>query len=83
MKYIIKNCPNYLPEFFYLGACKCEKGSSINGKYMDNCKDISDCLLKQIAGECKEEIEILPEIQRGDLAERIFSLLEIEEINEW
>lgn len=54
MKYIIKNCPNYLPEFFLLGACKCEKGSSINGKYIDNCKDVTDCLLKQIVNKCKK-----------------------------
>lgn len=54
MKYIIKNCPNYLPDFFYFGACKCEKGSSINGRYIDNCKDVTDCLLKQVVEKCKK-----------------------------
>ena len=84
MKYIIKNCPNYLPEFFFLGACKCEKGSSINGKYIDNCKDVTDCILKQIAEKCKENkyvgygaIEF-----ENPLYSEIMQMLEIEEVNE-
>ena len=77
MRYIVKICPS-CKNYNVFGLPK--EGCCYH--YMDYCKNYSNCLLKQIAGECKEEIEILPEIQRGDLAERIFSLLEIEEINE-
>lgn len=53
MKYIIKNCPNFIAEYMFFDPCKCEKSSSINGVYQDYCKDINDCLLKRIVELCK------------------------------
>lgn len=84
MKYIIKNCPNYLPEFFYLGACKCEKGDSINGNYIENCKEITDCPLKQIVEKCKYfKNKIMQDIayKKGAdmVVNEVLNLLEIEE----
>ena len=70
-KYVIKNCPNYIPHFSYFDACKCEKSGRINGNYIENCKDISDCLLKQIVERASKF--------RSAYADEILDLLEIEE----
>lgn len=69
MKYVIENCPAY--------SCNgiCCADSELY------CKDYNSCTLKRIVDECKKEIEI-PLSARGDLAERILSELEIEEVNE-
>ena len=70
---IIKNC-NVL-HVKLDGSCICDDLTIV---FPMPCKDRHDCLLKQIVKECQEETEI-PLEQRGDLAERILSLLEIEE----
>lgn len=51
-KYIVKNCPLYEQyDCFNLGKCK--NSSCCNGIHIDFCKDISNCLLKQIVDKCK------------------------------
>ena len=65
--YIVRNCPAYLK------YNKCLH----NG----HCDNITDCLMKRIVAECKWETNIDIEC-RGDLAERILSELEIEEMDE-
>lgn len=73
MKYVIKNCPClYILRDMDL-ICK---NTPTEQK---ECHLISDCLLKRIVDECKKEIEI-PLSARGDLAERILSEFEIEEV---
>ena len=68
-KYIIKNCPA-ITQMTKLCDNACPK--------ITMCKDIPDCLLKRIVNECKWETNIDVN-DRGDLAERILSELEIEE----
>ena len=67
-KHIIWNCP--ANNTFW--GCRGDK------KLKRHCKDITDCVLKRIANECKWETSIDVNV-RGDLAERILSELEIEE----
>lgn len=70
-KYIVKNCPcNVTTE----DMCDCE---NTNETY---CQDCTDCVIKQVINECKWETNIDVN-DRGDLAERILSSFDIEEIN--
>ena len=67
MKYIIKNCPLY-EQYDCFNIGKCKNSSCCNGIHIDFCKDIENCLLKQIverANDC--------------LAPEILELLEITE----
>ena len=67
-KYIVWNCPAYLGDEDY---CTC---------YLEVCSDCTDCVIKQVIEECKWETNIDVN-DRGDLAERILSSFDIEEIN--
>lgn len=69
---IIKNCPSCQDyDVFGLpneGCCY---------HYNDYCKYHDDCIIKQIVNECNWEIQAEPDYNnRGDLAERILSMLE-------
>ena len=66
MKYIIKNCPVFNAKHEI-----CNKKSKVI-----YCKNITDCLLKQIVEKCCEDKET--KINKFD----ILGLLEIEEVNE-
>ncbi|WP_405316459.1 hypothetical protein [Faecalibacillus faecis] len=72
-KYIVKNCKsNY----------------KLGGKYICDalriphylCQDCTDCIIKQVIEVCKWETNIDVN-DRGNLAERILSSFDIEEIN--
>ena len=64
MKYIVKNCPIY--------QIRCHECY----KYCHRC---IDCLIKRVIEEVEWEIKTIPnENNRGDLAERILSMFEIE-----
>ena len=79
MKYVIKNCPLY-EQYDSFNLKKCKDSSSCNGIHIDFCKDINDCLLKQIVEKCKEVTESLyvcNDMYR--FADNILDLLEIEE----
>ena len=67
-RYIIKNCEQI--------------HSSDNFCWSKNilCQDCTDCVIKQVIEECKWETNIDVN-DRGDLAERILSYFDIEEIN--
>lgn len=67
-KYIVKNCPTLM------GNRLCY------GKVVKQCADCTDCVIKQVIEECKWETNIDVN-DRGDLAERILSSFDIEEIN--
>jgi hypothetical protein len=69
MSYIVKNCPCY--EF---GFCTSHH-IKVRG-----CINCTDCVIKQAIEECKWETNIDVN-DRGDLAERILSSFDIEEIN--
>lgn len=81
-KYVIKNYPNLL---FKKGVPACGltwKLTSPN-EYFDNyiyCKDVTDCLLKQIVDECKRvDCDCF---DQWCFANLILEKLEIEEVNE-
>lgn len=69
MKYIIKNCPALCFPLKDNPECECNESVFNNA-----CKDISDCLLKQIVTECKQA----PMID-SEFSQRILELMEIEE----
>ena len=69
-RYIVKNCPAIYEFFNYY--CK-EHSEGL-------CADCTDCVIKQVIEECKWETNIDVN-DRGDLAERILSSFDIEEIN--
>ena len=79
MKYIIKNCPSCHKDFrlncqgqTYFNEYQCVYG-------IFDCKDVTDCLLKQIV----KELDISSEnFDRWCFAQGILNLLEIEEIEE-
>jgi len=71
MSYIVKNCPCYSKDW------SCQSKDNITGKY---CQDCTDCVIKQVIEECKWETNIDVN-DRGDLAERILSSFDIEDIN--
>lgn len=90
MKYIIKNCPNYwyinraIPECGLTYKVSGFKSETETCKY---CKDISDCLLKQIVKKCKYfKNKIMQDItykKGADMVENeILNILEIEEVDE-
>lgn len=77
MKYIIKECPNYL-----LGGCN---------RSGQQCKDITTCVMKEIINECLEyqdtgRIELILTNKsltpRGQLSKKIINILKCEEIKE-
>lgn len=70
-KYIVKNCPAGYEFFNYY----CKQGDK------ELCQDCTDCVIKQVIDECKWETNIDVN-DRGDLAERILSSFDIEEIRE-
>lgn len=70
-KYIVKNCPAYC----YLGG-ECHNKE---GWYGASCYEVIDCVIKQVIEECKWETNIDVN-DRGDLAERILSSFDIEEV---
>lgn len=76
MKYIIKNCPNFIAEYSFFDACKCEKSNTINGIHQQYCKDIPDCLLKQISDKCNDGFN---DSEAQALASEILQLLGIGE----
>lgn len=78
-KYIIRNCPcNVTAE----DMCDWE---NTNETYCQGC---TDCVMKQIVELCKEESSIIQHKQRikvkglNKLADRIFELLDIQEITD-
>ena len=82
-KYIIKNCPVFNAKHEI-----CNKKSKVI-----YCKNITDCLLKQIVKLCIGRQNICTEcpsetcfdcenVTGGELATEIIDLLEIEEVNE-
>lgn len=85
-KYKIKNCP---------AMYGCEYCIYKFGLYAGkrNCKDISDCPLKQIVEECREEIKPICQIPDGccgmkniysdskEFAEKLLSYFKIEEVD--
>ena len=83
-KYIIKNCPT-------LRGWVCNEQFIKQDKMVD-CKDCTDCLLKQIVERCKKEIKVyrntlLPNdgtntlhFGRQSFAHDILQLLDIEEV---
>lgn len=87
-KYIIRKCPNCLADFrlncqgkAYNNGYKCTTLSP-ETKY---CKDITDCLLKQIVEKCKENYisdDNVFDVSRKVFAQQILDILEIEEVNE-
>lgn len=80
MKYIIKNCPKLATNYFSCVENQC----GVNTNTL--CKNISDCLLKQIAEKCDLNVskvlyegESLKFIEGNKLASEILELLDIEE----
>lgn len=70
-KYIVKNCPLYEQyDCFNIGRCK--NSNSCNGIHAGFCKDIPNCLLKQIVELCKSTCRY----------GQILNLLESEEVDE-
>ena len=77
MKYIVKQCPNYL-----IGGCQ---------RTGQQCKDISTCIIKDVINESLEyqdkgRIDLILNNKcltpRGHLAKKIIQILECEEIIE-
>ena len=83
MRYIIKNCPNFIAEYSYFDACKCKKSNTKNGVHQQYCKDIPDCLLKQIAEKCKiykdMDANTTNDYARREVALKILEMLDIKE----
>lgn len=72
MSYIVKNCPVYLENGLDFCFAK-----NVTEAFCHNC---TNCIIKQVIEECKWETNIDVN-DRGDLAERILSSFDIEEIN--
>ena len=66
-RYVVLNCPTLM------GNRLCY------GKVTRQCVDCTDCVIKQVIEECKWETNIDVN-DRGDLAERILSSFDIEEV---
>ena len=47
-KYIVKNCPAMCTSKYFTGECRLE---------CTLCKDITDCLIKQVIDDCNESIK--------------------------
>lgn len=82
-KYIVKNCPAMCTSKYFTGECRLE---------CILCKDITDCLIKQVIEKCKEPEQVyrnydnpLTQVQcntlfgRRTLGNEILQLFEIEE----
>ena len=89
-KIIIRNCPayDYDEEFNYH---MCKQPLIPYECSVDDCKDCTDCVLKQIVELCKEDLKPTREWQEGDtvfieykkdvhLANNILQLLDIQEV---
>lgn len=92
MKYIVKNCPAV---YIFKNGYSCNNLEFDEHKY---CKDIPDCLIKQIAGLCEEKIKVCENCSKtadinidcvecdekgeANISRAIVNLLEIEEIND-
>ena len=74
-KYIIKNCPN----FCNWTDNSCSKTWKVDSFNYIQCKEINDCLLKQIVKKCKEKINKYKKNSLLDGYNDILRLLEIEE----
>ena len=68
-KYIIRNCPALGFQIGYYCS-----------DIADYCKNCTDCVMKRIVDECKWETNNINIDLRGDLAERVLSELNIQEI---
>lgn len=80
-KYVVKNCPVYKPEI-YKDCC------DIDGNY--KCKDIDNCLIKQVIEKCKEAISTYDNeefyeddcdyyLGQSHMAQEILELFEVKE----
>jgi hypothetical protein len=95
MKYIIKNCPNCWHINRVIPICGVThkvcgfKGETEVSRY---CKDIDNCVLKQIVEKCKEATKYCDEcphwccidccFNTNGFAQEILDMFEIEEIKE-
>lgn len=70
-RYTVKNCPAFIPQAY-------EHCCNLDGNY--KCEYCTDCVIKQVIEECKWETNIDVN-DRGDLAERILSSFDVEEVN--
>ena len=98
MKYVIKNCPNILLQKSIYPVCALTWKITAPLDPFDNyqdCKDIPDCLLKQIVEKCKKvDCDCIIDKRKCGamdsmsmccelfVKEDILNLLEIEEVNE-
>lgn len=82
-KYIIRNCPNLTTSYYGTGETihnQCDLTDD------DLCANCTDCVMKQIVELCKEESSIIQHKQKikvkglNKLADRIFELLDIQEV---
>lgn len=88
MSYIVKNCPCLFNSYYASG--KTVRFECNDGNHDDKlCRDVNDCVIKQVIEKCKE-VEIIENVktlydavQNGMFlqANRILELLDIEEIN--
>lgn len=77
MKYIVKECPNYL-----IGGCN---------RSGQQCKDVTNCIIKNVVNECLEyqdkgRIDLILNNKnltpRGHLTKKVIQILKCEEIIE-
>ena len=74
-RYVVLNCPSCRQ--YQVGIYTCDDFYDCD---LQRCQDCTDCVIKQVIEECKWETNIDVN-DRGDLAERILSSFDIEEIN--
>lgn len=81
MSYIVKNCPATYQDFENKFVCTSQIKQNGFPFYCQNC---TDCLIKQIAGLCKEnKFFSYGAVMLGNgLSADILNLLEIEEVDE-
>lgn len=87
MKYIIKNCPNCWHINRVIPICGVThkvcgfKGETEVSRY---CKDIDNCVLKQIVEKCRgvQENFYNTSLSKAKFAREILNMIEIEEIKE-
>ena len=92
-KYVVKNCPAYNSKGCIYDACITPDSynSYDDIEYMDKCRDIDNCLIKQVIEKCNEAISTYDneEFYEDDcdrflgesaMAQEILELFEIGEI---